>query len=200
MTDSSPRRHGGGLLEFDRSGMPRMLVLRHPRLDEEGEFLRAHRATTPDVPTFLHEYEDGMPLGRYLDILDERERGIDLPANHVASTFLFAFAGERIVGRVTIRHRLNDVLQRAGGHIGYAVVPEFRRQGYATAMLRLALDYARDTLGLDRVLVTCNDDNVGSIKVIESNGGVLERAGSAPDPTTKRRYWIDTRKTNTARP
>ena len=117
---------------------------------------------------------------------------MNLPADHVPSSFLFAFDGERIVGRVTIRHQLNQVLRRAGGHIGYVVVPEFRGQGYATAMLRLALRFAHDRIGLDRVLATCDDDNVGSIKAIESNGGVLQDVVSGSDvDKPKRRYWID---------
>ena len=122
-----------------------------------------------------------MSLSRYLEVLEERERGVNLLPNHVPSTFLFAFSGERIVGRVAIRHVLNDVLQRVGGHIGYVVVPEFRRQGHATAILRLALQFANDKLGLEHVLVTCDDDNVGSIKTIENNGGVLENVISGPD-------------------
>ena len=136
--------------------------------------LRAHRATTPEVPTFLHHYQEGMSFGRYLEVLDEQQRGVDLASDHVPATFLFAFVGERIVGRVTIRHTLNEALARVGGHIGYVVVPEFRGRGYATVLLRLALGIARDTLGLDRVLVTCDDDNVGSIRTIERNGGTLE--------------------------
>lgn len=172
--------------------MPEMLVLRRPRKDEEDEFIRTHRATTPAVPYFLHYYEEGMSLSRYLEVLEERERGVKLPPNHVPSTFLFAFNGERIVGRVAIRHMLNDFLQRVGGHIGYVVVPEFRRQGHATAILRLALQFAHDRLGLDHVLVTCDDDNIGSIKTIENNGGVLESVISGPDlDKPKRRYWID---------
>jgi predicted acetyltransferase len=175
--------------------MPQMLVLRRPRQDEEDEFIRAHHATTPEVPYFLHDYEEGMSLSRYLEVLEERERGVNLPSNHVPSTFLFAFNGERIVGRVAIRHRLNDFLQRVGGHIGYVVVPEFRRQGYATAILRLALQFAHDRLGLDHVLVTCDDDNIGSSKTIENNGGVLETVISGPDlDKPKRRYWIDARR------
>jgi predicted acetyltransferase len=172
--------------------MPQTLILRRPKKDEEGEFLRAHRATTPEVPYFLHYYEEGMSLIRYLEVLEERERGVNLPPNHVPSTFLFAFKGKRIVGRVSIRHRLNDVLLRVGGHIGYVVVPEFRRQGHATAILRLALEFAHDKLGHDRVLVTCDDDNIGSIKTIENNGGRLEDVVSGSDlDKPKRRYWID---------
>jgi len=172
-----------------------MLVLRRPRNDENEEFLRAYHATAPDVPNFLHYYEEGMSLSRYLEVLDARERGVNLPPHHVPSTFLFAFNGERIVGRASIRHTLNDVLLRIGGHIGYVVVPEFRRQGHATAILRLALQFAHEKLGLNEVLVTCDDDNIGAIKTIEKNGGMLENIVSGSDlDKLKRRYWIDTRR------
>jgi predicted acetyltransferase len=168
------------------------LALRLPREDEEQEFLRAHRATTPDVPSFLHYYEEGMPFARYLELLQQCARGEHLPPGHVPSTFLFAFDGPRIVGRATIRHALNDFLLRVAGHVGYVVVPEFRRRGYATAMLRLSLQIAHRDLGFTRVLVTCDDDNVGSIKTIEKNGGVLENVVTGPDlAKPKRRYWID---------
>jgi predicted acetyltransferase len=169
------------------------LILRRPRIDEEAEFLRAHRATSPGWPTYLHFYEEGMPFGRYLERLDEQARGARLPPGHVPSTFLFGFRGDRIVGRVSIRHALTEALVRIGGHIGYVVVPEFRRRGYGTALLRLALGVAHDTLGLRHVLVTCDDGNLGSINVIEKNGGVLENILSGPgieSPT--RRYWIET--------
>jgi predicted acetyltransferase len=167
------------------------LELRLPRLDEEPEFLRAHRATTPDVPNFLHDHDEGMPFGRFLERLAARARGDNLPQDHVASTFLFAFDASRIVGRVSIRHTLNDFLLRVGGHIGYVVVPECRRRGYATEMLRLSVRLAYNQLGINRVLVTCDDDNVASIKTIEKNGGVLENIVRAADlDTPKRRYWI----------
>jgi predicted acetyltransferase len=169
------------------------LVLRVPRQSEEAEFLRAHRATSPSVPHFLHYYEEGMSFPQYLEVLAEQERGENLPANRMPSTFLFAFVGTRIVGRVSIRHALNPYLERFGGHIGYVVVPEYRRQGYATEILRRSLEIARQKLGLTRVLVTCDDDNVGSIRTIEKNGGVLDSIVTGPDcdkPT--RRYWIAT--------
>src|SRR5262249_33632696 len=120
------------------------LVLRVPKESEEEEFLRAHRATSPTAPQFLHHHEEGMSLRRYLEVLAEREKGDNLPAGHVPSTFLFAFAGARIVGRVTIRHALTPVLERVGGHIGYVVVPQFRRKGCATEMLRQSLRIARE--------------------------------------------------------
>jgi predicted acetyltransferase len=172
-----------------------LLELRWPREDEEEEFLRAHHATSPDVPTFLHYYQHGLSFRRYLEILSEQEQGINLPSpGHVPSTFLFAFDGTRIVGRTSIRHALNEFLRRQGGHIGYVVVPEFRRRGYATAILRLALPIARAKCGTDRILVTCDDDNIGSIRTIEKNGGVLEDVVTGPDlKKPLRHYWIDKR-------
>jgi predicted acetyltransferase len=172
--------------------MQTSLTLRLPRKDEEEEFLRAHRATSPETPHFLHYYKEDMPFSRWLEVLSERERGIDLPPNHVPSTFLFAFVGSRIVGRVSIRHSLNAFLQRVGGHIGYVVVPEFRRLGYATMILRLSIQIARDKLGIGRILVTCDDDNVGSIRTIEKNGGILENVVSEADlDKPVRRHWIE---------
>lgn len=134
-----------------------------------------------------------MPFRRYLEVLAEQEQGVNLPsADYVPSTFLFAFVGRRIVGRASIRHSLNEVLHRIGGHIGYVVVPEFRRQGCATAILHQALRIARDQLGLRRVLVTCDDDNIGSIRTIEKNGGILENVVDGSDlDKPKRRYWIE---------
>jgi predicted acetyltransferase len=168
------------------------LTLRLPREDEEAEFLRAYRAASPDVPYFLHFYKEGMPFSRYLEVLVEQQRGLNLAPNHVPSTFLFAFVGTRIVGRVSIRHSLNEFLERVGGHIGYTVVPEFRRRGYATEILGLSVQIAREKFGLGRILVTCDDDNIGSIRTIEKNGGVLENVISGPElDKPKRRYWID---------
>jgi predicted acetyltransferase len=168
------------------------LTLRRLPRDEEAEFLRAYRATSPEFPAFAHYYDERMLFRRYLEVLAERERGINLPPGHVSSTFLFAFVEKRIVGRTSIRHTLNDDLARAGGHIGYVVVPEFRRRGHATTILRMSLQVARELYGIHRVLVTCDDDNVASIRTIEKNGGVLENAIEGPDlARPKRRYWID---------
>ena len=91
-----------------------------------------------------------------------------------------------MLGRVSIRHSLTPFLLEVGGHVGYAVRPSARGNGHATAALRLALAVARD-LGIDPVLLTCDEDNTASRLVIERNGGTLEdvRAG-------KRRYWVAT--------
>jgi predicted acetyltransferase len=168
------------------------LTLRLPRLDEEEEFMRAHRSTSPEVPGFLHYYKEGMAFSRYLEVLAEQEQGVNLPPDHVPTTFLFAFVATSIVGRVSIRHSLNAFLERVGGHIGYVVLQEFRRRGHATTILRLSVQIAREKLGIGRILVTCDDDNIGSIRTIERNGGILENVISGPDlDKPKRRYWIE---------
>lgn len=131
-----------------------------------------------------------MPLARYLDVLRAGASDHAPTPTRVPATFLFAFLGPRIVGRVAIRHRLTPALEREGGHIGYAVVPEFRRRGYATAMLRWAIQFARTELGLSRLLVTCDDGNVGSIRTIEKNGGVLDDVVVVGERTI-RRYRVE---------
>jgi predicted acetyltransferase len=165
------------------------LVLRFPREDEEEEFTALIGLRHRHIRAFFTTTKKGCRSGRYLKALAEQQRGEHITHDQVPSTSLFAFVGSNIVGRVSIRHALNPFLERAGGHIGYAVVPRFRRRGYATEILRQALIIARERLVLDRVLLTCDDDNVGSIKTIERNGGVLENTVTEPDsPKPKRRY------------
>ena len=86
--------------------MPSGLTLRLPRADEENEFLRAHRATSPETPSFLLGYEEGTSLARYLEMLADWERGAHLPPRHVPSTFLFAFAGARIAAILAATSRV----------------------------------------------------------------------------------------------
>lgn len=108
----------------------------------------------------------------------------------VPKTHLWAIADEQFVGRIAIHHELNDALRIAGGHIGYDTVPSLRGRGVATEMLRQALPVAR-ALGLREVLITCDDTNTASVRVIEKNGGSLrETRALAPGRPLKRYYWI----------
>jgi predicted acetyltransferase len=113
------------------------------------------------------------------------------PPGEVASEDFFLMEGDVWIGKLTFRPTINAKYLHSGGHIGYEIRPSKRRQGYGTALLRLALDKARGR-GLNRVLLTCNEDNLGSRKVIEANGGQLENAVAVADQTAKKlRFWID---------
>lgn len=110
------------------------------------------------------------------------------PEGLVVSDCYWITAGPEIAGFLMLRHSLdNEFLRTQGGHIGYSVRPSLRRQGVGSHALGLALNRAAD-LGLDRVLVTCDDDNVASARTIESRGGVFESLHG-----DKRRYWVPTR-------
>ncbi len=124
-----------------------------------------------------------------------RLRALADPA-HVRSgrapeTFLWLVDDGAYIGRSSLRPTATEWLRRYGGHIGYEIRPSRRREGYGTTILRLTLEVAR-AQGFDRVLVTCDETNIGSRKIIEANGGVLESAIAQPGTTVrKRRYWID---------
>ena len=122
----------------------------------------------------------------YLKSLEESEP----KEGYVPASTFFAYDRERdiLVGAVDIRHSLNEALLLDGGHIGDGVRPSERRKGYATAMIALALDECRK-LGIEKVLVVCSHDNVGSAKTIIKNGGILENEVET-DGSVMQRYWI----------
>lgn len=106
------------------------------------------------------------------------------------STF-FCLDADRdmVVGAVNIRHYLNEGLLLNGGHIGDGVRPSERRKGIATKMIGLALEECKK-LGIERVLMVCDKDNVASAKSIINNGGVLENE-VVVDGVVEQRYWIE---------
>lgn len=96
----------------------------------------------------------------------------------------------KIVGMIDIRHELNsDYLRNYAGNIGYGVRPSERRKGYATQMLTKALEYCKDVIGLDKVMIGCYKDNEPSRKTIINAGGVLEKEYEK-DVETVQIYWI----------
>ena len=140
-------------------------------------------ANTSPNAIFRNNYED---FAYYLEHLEYKEPQEGLVSD---STF-FCFDEKRnlMVGAGNIRHDLNDYLLKYGGHIGDGIRPSERRKGYATEMIRLALEECRK-LGLTRVLMTCDKNNIGSAKSIIRNGGILENE-VLEEGSIKQRYWI----------
>ena len=126
----------------------------------------------------------------YCNNLEIRDDGSGLVPD---STF-FCLDEDRniMVGAVNIRHYLNESLLLNGGHIGDGVRPSERRKGSATQMIALALDECKE-LGIEKVLMVCDKDNIGSAKSIINNGGVLENEVEV-DGVVEQRYWIDNTK------
>jgi predicted acetyltransferase len=111
-------------------------------------------------------------------------------AGHVPDSTYWLIVDGEFAGRITVRHRLNDGLWKLGGHIGYEIRPSFRRHGLGKLIARLGLEKAR-LLGLRQVLITCDDDNIASTKIIETLGGVLEdKIHVEGHPALIRRYWV----------
>ena len=124
----------------------------------------------------------------YLDNLETKEAKEPWVPDSVF--FLLDEDRNRLLGAVNIRHYLNERLLREGGHIGDGIRPTERRKGYATEMIRLALIECRK-LGIDKVLMICDKDNIGSARSIRNNGGVLEYEFINPEGKVEQRYWID---------
>ena len=108
----------------------------------------------------------------------------------VPSTLFLGIREEdnQLVGMVDIRHRLNEYLLNFGGHIGYGVRHSERRKGYATELLRLALEESKN-LEIKEVLLTCDKSNIASAKTILANQGVFENEIQNGEKLTQR-YWI----------
>lgn len=125
-----------------------------------------------------------------LRFLEEGERPELVPPNFVShSTYWLLDKTGRIVGAANLRHTLNDKLLRSGGHIGYGIRPSERGRGYASELLRLTLERARER-GIGRVLVVCDRGNAASERVIVKNGGLLESELTEENGNVVRRFWI----------
>jgi predicted acetyltransferase len=158
---------------------------------DESAALEAHEVMKRDNFYFLFGWNEGVEWSAWLKSVAEHRRGLSLSVGLVPAAQLAADVDGVIVGRVSIRFQLNKDLARFGGHIGYGVLPDHRRRGYATEILHQALVIARSE-GLTRVLVTCAEGNVASARVIEKCGGVLEGVVAGETGTERlRHYWIE---------
>lgn len=133
---------------------------------------------------FKDDYRDFEYYINHLEVTKEEE-------GKVLGSVYFCLDEERniMVGAVNIRHSLNDYLLKYGGHIGDGIRPSERRKGYATIMVGLALEKCK-VLGIDKVLMVCSKNNIGSAKSIKNNGGILENE-IIDNEEIEQRYWID---------
>ncbi|MDP3988156.1 MAG: GNAT family N-acetyltransferase [Candidatus Levybacteria bacterium] len=141
--------------------------------------------TTLEKPGKNQDFED------FVKKLVNRSKGLNLPKGWIPGTELWLIDKGEFIGRVSIRHWLTDHLLKIGGHIGYYIHPSKRKMGYGKKILELALKEAKK-LGISKALVTCDDTNIGSQKIIKANGGILENIIEvAKGKPKKHRYWIN---------
>ena len=138
----------------------RALRLRPPRPSDERMVRTAQQELAVEGLTFALHLDDGDDFGEWCGRIARHARGDVGDSGLVAADFLLAEVDGAIVGRASIRHELNEFLLRDGGHVGYAVRPGFRRRGHAGHILAQSLERLR-SLGVSRVLVTCDDDTGG---------------------------------------
>ena len=195
LTSRSPTRHQSQRPhQVDSPMSVPELELRQLRADDERSFLEALAEFRSEQPPwdFALGYTQGETFEQYVRKQEDWSRGERLPPGFVPGGFYVGIVEGEVVGRVSIRFRLNEFLSKLGGHIGYGVRASLRRRGYATRMLQLALPLCR-IHGIESALVICDVDNVGSRRVIERCGGVFESITNDPSlQIQRRRYWVAT--------
>jgi predicted acetyltransferase len=170
------------------------LIFRPPGIGDVEE-IRAYRREFLDAGDSM----DGTgPLRRFEDPaewlreIEKYPRPEPVPEDRVQATQFICLRENdgKLVGMLQVRHYFNDYLEKYAGHIGYSVRPSERRKGYAKRMLREGLVFCR-SIGLERVLISCDFDNEASRRTILANGGVYESTVYEPDENIDlQRYWI----------
>lgn len=171
-----------------------MLILVKPDIKYTNQYIEmlAEWAASGEEPEPWVLKEDYSDFPAMVQRFEDQSRGIGIPTGFVPSSTYWAYddVSDKVVGAVNIRHTLNEFLLAAWGNIGYGVRPGQRRRGYATEILRQALNECR-MLGIERVLLGCFKENIGSAKTIMNNGGVLENEIVLKGNDRKiQRYWI----------
>lgn len=164
-----------------------------PSLEFESEFSVFYQDFAKNDVDNAEYYRNGVSgFTRYVQQLQDEALGLNLPDGYVpCNHFWFVDGNRNILGAIRIRHNINnEFLALEAGHIGYDVAPSHRGIGHGKSMLKLALPKAK-MLGISEVLITADEDNIASRKVIESNGGRFEKVvvGKVfPEPLA--RYWV----------
>ena len=169
------------------------------RKDKALEYLEEHIKFNSDINGTggMDNCLDGLSYEQWLENLEKmKDSDYAESANRCPSEtfFLIRKDDDKIVGMINIRYKLNEAMLKFGGHIGYGIRPTERRKGYNKINLYLGLIKANEDFGLEKVMLDCSVDNLGSDKTIQALGGVLERSEVDPsDNSLTNVYWIDTK-------
>lgn len=167
-----------------------MIKLIKPSADYAGEIMAFRSEIGSHVPRGSN-LEDFDNAADWIAQVEELSREETCPENFVpADVFIAVNEDNRIVEMIDCRHHINHPrLSEYSGHIGYSVRPSERRRGYAKEILRQALGFYRER-GVDKVLITCEEGNIGSERTILANGGIFERETLDGERVMKR-FWIN---------
>lgn len=168
-----------------------------PSLEYKDSFIEAVKEFQADTE-YSHKHYDTFSISEleahfasFVEVEISQAKGENLPQGFVPQTNYWLIDGGDFIGEVRIRHRLNEHLEKVGGHIGYDIRPSRRKKGYGNKILELAVPKVKEH-GILRALLTCDITNTASRKIIEKNGGVLENQVNNPETgINKLRYWID---------
>ncbi len=168
-----------------------LLTVRELSDSDETAFLKClDDWSIEDRSWMTFDWKPGMTHKQHLKILYKCKNNIELPSQFVPATMLYGFVDDEIIGRVHLRHELNQNLLERGGHMGYAVSERFRKKGYGLALAKAGLEYLKSKLLVKDVLITCAKDNQASIHIIENLGGKLENIIDDKDGVATCRYWV----------
>lgn len=153
----------------------RHLFLREPNLSDQDEYLAyLSEWGTEDEITPYSSRLNGLTYEAFIENLSWKERGLYDQENLVPdNTYILVDEKNHIYGALNFRHQLNPYLYQYGGHVGYGIRPSERNKGYGELILKLGLEIAKKRK-YDDILVTCDEDNIASKKIILKNGGIFE--------------------------
>lgn len=173
------------------------IILVKPTKEYEGqaiEYKKEHFENGEKVISACSRWDRIEKYDDWLEKLKEYSSYETIKDDWAVHTNFFGIREEdnKLVGMIDIRHDLvNDLLKNYVGHIGYSVRPSERRKGYATQMLSQALEFCKNELKLERVMISCNKENEGSKRTIINAGGKLERIYITKKGETAEVYWIE---------
>lgn len=132
--------------------------------------------------------EQATNIKEWINFVNNTKSKETVPNGFVTAHTFLLLKNTKVIGIVNARHELNDYLRNFGGHIGYSILKNERRKGYGKLLLNYACNFLF-SLGLEKILITCDNENVASKKTIEACGGILENEILEGESTTLR-FWI----------